>query len=330
MPPSQTRMTEALSIAAADAPGAIVPVPLPEPGPGAVTIDVRAVALGYADAMLAGGRYPGKAAFPLVPGFEVAGRVARLGPGLTGLNIGDRVLAYAGGGGVARQVVLPAHRVLPIPDAMPYDQAAVLCATYGAAALGLTRRCGLTPQDMLLVRGAGGGVGLALCEVGRAIGAQVIGLARSAAQCRALADQGIPAMTPQDYAAGRQAGTAPAATVLADPVGDPGFAEVFVHLAWGGQLLVLGFAGGQVPAIPASDILRRGLRLTGLPWGQSLDTDPAEARAALAQVLDWWQQGAIHPRIGPVHDFADAPAALARLRQGNAAGRIILKVDDPA
>jgi NADPH2:quinone reductase len=149
-------------------------VPDPVPGPGEVLIRVKACGVNYPDLLVIQDKYQFKPPRPFAPGGEVSGVVEAIGPEVTALKPGDRVIGSAGSGGMAEKLVLPAGRCTPIPDAMPYDEAAAFILTYGTSYHALKQRAALRPGETLLVLGAAGGVGIAAVELGRAMGARVV------------------------------------------------------------------------------------------------------------------------------------------------------------
>lgn len=156
----------------------LVDRPIPSPSGGQVRIRVAATALNFADLMMNEGRYQDMPSFPLVPGLEVAGVVDAVGQNVTGVLPGARVAAQCGHGGLAEYVVTDAARILPLPDAMDDRTGAAFQIAYGTSHLALARRGRLLNGETLVVLEAAGGVGLTAVEVGKALGARVIAVAR--------------------------------------------------------------------------------------------------------------------------------------------------------
>ncbi|MFZ0268439.1 alcohol dehydrogenase catalytic domain-containing protein, partial [Caulobacter sp.] len=154
---------------------------LPDPvaGPGQVVLAVKACGVNYPDVLIIEDKYQFKPERPFAPGGEVSGVVTAVGEGVTSLKVGQRVLASTGHGGMAEQVALDAVRCTPIPDDMPFDEAAAFILTYGTSYYALKDRGHLKAGETLLVLGAAGGVGLAAVELGKAMGARVIAAASS-------------------------------------------------------------------------------------------------------------------------------------------------------
>ena len=165
----------AMQVAGYGEPLLLVEVPTPEPSAGEVRITVHRAGVNFPDMLMIQGTYQMRPEPPFAPGFEVAGVVSALGAGVQGIAVGERVMAYTPHGGYAEEVVTPAHSVFPIPDAVSFTDAAVVPIAYGTSHHALTDRAGLTEGEVLVVLGAAGGVGLAAVELGKVLGATVIG-----------------------------------------------------------------------------------------------------------------------------------------------------------
>ncbi|TPE58500.1 NADPH:quinone oxidoreductase family protein [Sandaracinobacter neustonicus] len=304
-------------------------VPEPEAGPGQVLIRVAACGVGYVDSLVALGRYQVKPPLPHVPGQEVAGVVAALGEGVTGLAVGQRVTAMAGRG-FAELAVAPAPMVWPIPDRLPFAEAAALPLNYLTALHGLKDRARLTAGETLLVLGAAGGVGSAAVQLGKALGAKVVAAASAADKRDFALAQGADAVidTAQDGWRDRLkaacGGKGP--DVVFDPVCGPLFELAFRSLHWRGRHLVVGFVGGPIPALPANLTLMKGAALIGVDVRQHILFDGREVPGQMAELLAMAADGRIRPAVGTVHDFADFGAALNAAISGQGCGKAVLLV----
>lgn len=167
--------------------------PAPDPSEGMVVIDVAAAGVNFVDGLICQGRYQLKPPTPFVPGSEVAGTIAAVGPGVTGWSAGDRVLVFCGFGGFATQVVAPALSLVAVPDAIDLAQAAALIQSYCTILFTLTRRTTVAPGEWVLVLGAGGGIGLAAIDVATALGARVIAAASTPDKLEAAVAMGAEA-----------------------------------------------------------------------------------------------------------------------------------------
>ena len=300
-------------------------VPCPEPGAGEVRLKVQAVGVNYPDLLIIADRYQYRPARPFSPGAEVSGVVDALGPGVTTLKPGDRVMAVLGWGGMAEYVVTAAQKCFVIPDAMPMDEAAAFLMTYGTSYHALKDRAGLAVQERLLVLGAGGGVGLAAVELGHALGAKVIAAASSEdklATARALGAD-LSLLYPQgdlDRAAQKDLSARIKAAcdgvgpdVIYDPVGGSYAEPALRAIARGGRYLIVGFPAG-IPQIPLNLPLLKECDLRGVFWGSHIEHNPEAHARAVAELLELYLKGLIRPVIHcrlPLEQAADAIGLLA-------------------
>jgi len=305
-------------------------LPDPQPGPGEACIAVRAAGVNFPDILMVEGKYQVKPALPFVPGLEVAGEVAACGEGVTHVAPGDRVMAFARtGGGYAERIVLPGAIVTPIPDAMDFVTAAAFPVVYGTAHFALTHRGRLGEGETLLVLGAGGGVGLAAVEVGKALGARVIAAARGADKLAAAREQGAEEVV--DYAAQDLRDTVLGLTggrgvdVVFDPVGGDAFRQAVRCVGWEGRVLVIGFASGDIPQVAANYVLVKNLSVIGVVFGEHGARFPDETRERLAELARWCVDGRLKPRIHRVFALAQARAALAEIGERSVIGKMVLK-----
>jgi NADPH2:quinone reductase len=307
-----------------------VDVPVPQPGPGEVRIRVAACGVGYVDSLVALGRYQVKPPLPHIPGGEVAGRVDALGAGASGFSAGDRVMAQVRGG-FAEYAIAPVASVARIPDNMRFGQAAGFRINYLTALHGLRDRARLAPDEKLLVIGAAGGVGLAAVQVGRLLGAQVIAVA-STPEKRALAARHGAAVTldrtPDGWRDRLKAAAGGGIDVVFDPVCGPLFQPAFRSLNWGGRHLVVGFVGGEIPALPANLPLMKGAALVGVDVRQFAQVFEADkAGTLLDELLDWVRAGRLDPPVGRVLPFDDYREALHFAFSGQGVAKTVLAVD---
>ena len=310
----------------------LVEIPAPEPGPGEVRIRVRACGLNFADTLMIRGQYQEKPAPPFVPGFEVAGRVDACGPGVTGFVRGERVMAALGHGGFAELAVCPADGVVPLPDSIDDITAAGFAIAYGTAYGALCWAGRLQAGETLVVHGAAGGVGLATVECGRALGAQVIATARGADHLRVASEHGAAAVidtASEDVRARiKELTEGRGADLVFDPVGGDIFQASLRSIAWGGRILLIGFASGQIPQIPANILLVKNAAAIGFYWGSYREHDLPRVRASFEELLRWHAAGRIRPLISEVRPLAEAPQALERLLSRQSSGKIVLTIDD--
>jgi NADPH:quinone reductase len=298
----------------------------PVPAPGEVLLDVHACGLNFADTLMAAGRYQERPALPFIPGMEVCGTVASLGPGVTAPAPGTRVACFAGGGGLAERLAVAAARCVPVPAAMPDTEVAGFLVAYGTSHVALAWRAQLRPGETLLVLGAAGGVGLTAVELGKLMGARVIAVARGAD--RLAIAKGAGADHVIDAAADLSAGVKAlgGADVVFDPVGGAPFEAALRAANPGGRLLPIGFASGEVPQIPANILLVKNLTVVGLYWGAYAALDPAVLRESFVTLFAWYEAGRLHPHVSHVLPLAEANAGLDLLRGRQATGKVVVQV----
>lgn len=306
--------------------------PPPVPGPGEILIRVAAAGLNFADLLMQQGRYQDRAAPPFIAGMELAGRVEALGPGTTGPAPGSRVAAYSGRGAFADWVAVPAGRVLPLPETMPFPIAAGFQIAYGSSHLALGHVAALRPGETLFVTGAAGGVGLTAVEIGRLMGARVIASVRGAEKAEiaraAGADLVIDSTVPGLPGLKEQLRDLGGIDVTYDTVGGPGFDAAMRATRPGGRMLAIGFAGGEVPQVPLNQLLVRNITVAGFWWGGYADFAPDLLTGSLATLTRWWQEGRLAPHVSQILPFDALPQGLEALRNRCATGKLVLQVAD--
>lgn len=316
----------AYRIHAFDSPARLDTIAPPTPAAGEVLLRIAACGLNFADLLMLKGEYQERPEPPFTLGMEVAGTIEALGPGVTGLAPGDRVAVFAGQGGLAERGVFPAARCVPLPDAMPFDHAAAFMIAYGTSHLALGHRARLQPGETLLVTGAAGGVGLTAVEIGKAMGARVVAVARGADKLAvaqaAGADHLIDSDTTPDL---RKAVKAlGGADVVYDAVGGDTFMAALRAANPEGRLIPIGFAGGGVPQIPANLLLVKNLTVIGLYWGGYMAFRPEVLRASLADLLAMYAAGRLHPHVSHALPLDQVEAALDMLRSRKSTGKVVV------
>ncbi|HXV23995.1 MAG TPA: NADPH:quinone oxidoreductase family protein [Alphaproteobacteria bacterium] len=310
-------------------------LPTPAPGPGQVTIDVHAAGVNFADILMVAGQYQEKPPLPFVPGLEVAGTVRAIGPGVKRLTPRQRVMAVLDHGGFAEQAVARESDVFAIPNEMDFATAAGFPITYGTAYGALRWRAGTRPGELLLVTGAAGGVGLSAVEVGKALGATVIAGASGVDKLALAAARGADYVI--DYRVedlrGRlkdiaQKLSKPGIEVAFDPVGGDTFDALFRALAWGGRVIVIGFAGGRVQQIPANLLLVKNASALGFWWGSYRKHAVELLAPAFAELFGWWSQGLLKPHVLHRLPLGEVAEALKSLKERRATGKVVLTLKE--
>ncbi len=301
--------------------------PTPEPGPGEVRIAVGAAGVNFADSLLVEGKYQVKPAPPFVPGMEVAGVVEAIGEGVQRTAVGDRIAALSIGGAFAERVVTGADTVVPVPDGVSLGVAASVVQAYGTTLFALERRGALRAGEVLLVLGAGGGVGSAAVDVGRALGATVIAGASSPEKVRAAAARGahhtIDYGTEDLKTRARELSGRGGVDVVYDPVGGELAEPALRALTDFGRYLVIGFTAG-IPRLATNQVLLRNRSVVGVDWGAWAFAHLDESGALLARTFELVAAGELQPVAPTEHPLAEAPQVLADFQARRIVGKHVL------
>ncbi|HEX6011258.1 MAG TPA: NADPH:quinone oxidoreductase family protein [Geminicoccaceae bacterium] len=305
-------------------------LPDPEPGACGVRIRVRAAGVNFADGLMLKGQYQEKPPLPFTPGLEVAGEVEAAGAGVRGLATGQRVLAVVNHGGFAEKVVARADDVVALPDDMDDVTAAGFAIAYGTAHGALRWRADLHAGEVLLVHGAGGGVGLTAVECGKALGATVIATARGADKLAVAREHGADHVLESEgddmKSRVRELTAGRGADVVYDPVGGAVFDASLRCVAWEGRIVVVGFASGQVPQIPANLLLVKNAAALGFYWGSYRKHDPERLRAGFKELFGWYRQGRIRPHVSRTLPLAGTAEAIRLLAERRSVGKVVVTV----
>ncbi|MFP6742772.1 MAG: NADPH:quinone oxidoreductase family protein [Alphaproteobacteria bacterium] len=299
-----------------------------EPGEGEVQIAIAAAGVNFADILMVAGKYQEKPEFPFSPGLEVAGTVLKCGKGVRSCKKCDRVMAATSKGGFAEQVVVPASDVFRIPKGLSFEDAAGFPVVYGTAYGALDWRANLKAGETLLVLGAAGGVGLTTVEVGKAKGATVIAAANGADRTALAAEHGADHLI--DYSTEnlrervREITDGKGVDVIFDPVGGQLFDVALRCLGWEGRLIVIGFASGTIPQVPANILLVKNCGVLGFYWGAYRRRDPERMKAAYKQLFKWFEKDKLKPHVSQTFPLEQAGEAMRILADRKAKGKIVL------
>lgn len=316
-----------------DGPDALVwrEAPTPEPGPKEVRIKVAAASLNFPDLLIVHGKYQFRPALPFVPGAEFSGHIDALGVEVKHLKVGDAVTAIAGTGGFGTHACVPAAQVLPLPAGFPLTDAAAFAFTYGTSHHALMDRAALQPGETVLVLGAAGGVGSAAVQIAKAAGAQVIAAASTDEKCAACKAMGADATINTSTESLRDAlkaltgGHGP--DVVYDAVGGALAEPAFRSIAWRGRYLVVGFAAGDIPALPFNLALLKGASIVGVFWGEFVKREPAAFAANMAQLMRWYSEGQVKPVIDALLPISELAQGYARLGGRQVKGKVVMTLD---
>lgn len=312
-------------------------IPDPEPGPGMVRIRVAACGINYPDVLIIDDRYQFRPERPFAPGAEISGVIDKVGQGVSGLAPGDRVLACIGWGGLAELLVTEAERCFRIPDALPMAEAAALLMTYGTSQHALKDRARLRPGETLLVLGAAGGVGLAAVELGKLMGARVIGAVSSAEKAGIARSRGADAtiIYPRgeiDKAAARalteeiRTVANGAVDVVYDGVGGAYSEPALRAIAWEGRFLVVGFPAG-IASMPLNLPLLKGCAILGVFWGEFIKRSPERHLANVQELLDLCAGGRLKPLVSARYPLERGGDAITHLASRSAVGKVVVTLD---
>ena len=303
-------------------------IPAPPLQPGSVRIRVHAVGFGFPDALMVAGKYQGKSAPPFTPGNEVAGVVSEVAADVR-VKPGTRVLAISGGGGLAEECVVAASALIPLPDSMSLGAAAAFLVNYGTTYHALVQRAQLRPGETVLVLGAAGGAGLSAVEIGKALGARVIAAASTEEKLQLARQHGADAglnYTRDSIKAKVQELTERGIDVAYDPVGAEYAEQVVRSMAWNGRYLVIGFAGGNIPAIPLNLPLLKGCSIVGVFWGAHVQREREVHAANLAALFKLFESGALRPHLVELDGLESYAAALEAINGRRSTGKIVIRV----
>lgn len=298
------------------------------PGQGQLVIAVHACGVNFPDTLIIQGKYQFKPELPFSPGAEVAGIVKALGPGVAGVQVGERVIASTTWGGYAQQVLAQAERVFRMPEGMEFETAAGFLIAYGTSHHALKDRGELKAGETVLVLGASGGVGLAAVEIAKAMGARVIAAASSDEKLAVCREHGADATinyTTQDLRERIKALTdGRGVDVVYDPVGGALSEPALRSMAWRGRFLVVGFAAGPIPNIPLNLTLLKGCSIVGVFWGAFVRNEPKRNEEEMRELVTWVRAGKLRPRISGVYPLERCAEALQRVMDRQVTGKFVL------
>jgi NADPH:quinone reductase len=300
------------------------PTPLPK---GDVRVAIHAAGINFPDILMAAGEYQLKPELPFTPGVEAAGEVTEIGEGVTGLSVGDRVIVKMRHGAYADEAMVSPSQVIPLPSTFDYAEGATFLAAHGTAYHALIDRGQVRPSEVLLVHGAGGGVGLAAVEIGKMLGATVIAAASSEEKLAVAKARGADHLVlyPREpfRDAVKRITEGRGADVVFDPVGGEILENSLRCIAWGARILIIGFTGG-IGMARTNLLLIKGASLLGVRAGEAVRRNPGLGAVRIKNLVDWAEDGKIRPHIShrlPLEDYAKA---MRLLIERKAIGRVAL------
>lgn len=302
----------------------------PAPGPGQVVVDVAAAGVNFPDILVVAGQYQVKTPPPFVPGNEAAGVVSAVGDGVTFFRKGDRVIIATRGGAFAAKCVADENTTIPIPAGLDFERAAGFSVTYGTSYHALKQSARLEAGETVLVLGAAGGVGTTAVEIARAMGAHVIAAASSDEKCEFAktfgADETINYSEQPLKETVRELTSGAGVDVVYDPVGGELAEQALRATAWHGRYLVIGFASGEIPKLPANLALLKEASIIGVWWGTWAAKNPDLQMQNLRELADLIQHGKLAPRVSETYAFDDYVAAFRAITERRAKGKVVLRI----
>lgn len=298
--------------------------------PGEVRVAVRAAGLNFPDVLMAAGEYQLKPELPFTPGMEAAGDVSEVGAEVSGVAVGDKVIVKMRHGAFTDEAVVTPSQLTPMPSTFDYAEGATYLAGHGTAYHALIDRGRVSPGEVLLVHGAGGGVGLAAVEIGKMLGATVIATASSDEKLAIAKSRGADHLIRYDREPFRDAvkriTDGRGADVVFDPVGGQVFEDSMRCIAWGARLLVIGFTGG-IGSAKTNLLLIKGASVLGVRAGEAVRRNPALGEVRLKALLQWAEEGKLRPNVSHRVPLADYAKAMRLLLDRKAIGRVALVME---
>jgi NADPH:quinone reductase len=305
-------------------------VAMPIAGAGEALVKIHAAGVNFADVLMVAGTYQVKPPLPFTPGLEFAGVVADLGPGVNGLNIGDRVMAAPmRGGSFAQYIRMPADRLFRLPAEVSFELASGFLVGHGTAGFSLQYRARVQRGETVLITGAGGGVGIAAVGVAKRLGAVVIAAAGSDDKLAIATAHGADATvnyTTEDMREKIKAITAGrGVNVVLDMVGGAPFESALRSTAPWARVVIVGFASGDIPRIRAEYLLIKNLAVLGSGFGGAIANHPAIARETIDELFALHKAEPFRAEIGGESGLDGVPAALQRIANRDVIGKWVIK-----
>ncbi|MET3614961.1 NADPH2:quinone reductase [Rhizobium aquaticum] len=303
-----------------------VDLPEPEATGSQVVIKAAAIGVNYPDGLLVQGLYQATPELPFIPGMEMAGVIESVGPEVTRLKPGIRVVATAGTGAFAQKGVFAEAQCIPLPDQVTDQDACALMCGFGTSHHALKQRGLLKPGETLVVAGAAGATGLAAVQIGKAMGAKVIAIASSEEKRNAARQAGADHVIGYDNLKDqlRELAGKKGVDVVFDPVGGDTFDTLVRTMGRNGRYLVVGFAAGRIPQLPVNLALVKEFSLVGVFWGAFTQHEPATYAENVRELFGWYLEGKVKPLIGARQPLSAAPKVLTRLMERGVSGKIVL------
>ena len=295
-----------------------------------VLIENKAASVNFPDVLIVQGKYQYKPPFPFSPGSEVAGIISEIGKNVKSLKVGDRVMAVTGHGAFAEEICVPEDKITLIPENMDFITAASMSLTYGTSSYALFQRANIKENDVVLIHGATGGVGITAIEISKAVGAKVIATASTDEKLKIAKEYGADYCINysqnefkdkvKEYTDGK------GANIIYDPVGGDVFNQSLRCIAWNGIILVIGFASGTIASAPTNLPLLKNCSIVGVFWGAWREREPNGHNVNMEKILKWWKENKVKPKVSKVFNLEDTKYALQALINREVIGKAVIKV----
>ncbi len=299
-----------------------------KPGDGDAVVRVHAAGVNFPDTLIIQNKYQFKPELPFSPGGECAGVVETIGEKVKNVKPGDRVIAFTGFGAFAEQVKADARMLVPMPEGVDFTTASAFVMTYATSYHALKDRGALKAGESLLVLGASGGVGLAAIEIAKVLGAKVIAAASSAEKLEVCKQHGADELINyrtedlKDHLKAITGGKG--VDVIYDPVGGAYTEAALRSCAWRGRLLVIGFANGEIPKLPANLPLLKGCSVVGVFWGDYARREPMNNLMDLRTLFGWLKEGKLKPHVSGTYPLERGAEAIRALMDRRVSGKIVI------
>ena len=295
-----------------------------------VRVEIYASGVNFPDVLIVQGKYQYKPPFPFSPGSEVAGIISEIGKNVKSLKVGDRVMAVTGHGAFAEEICVPEDKLTLVPENMDFITAASMSLTYGTSSYALFQRANIKANDVVLIHGATGGVGITAIEISKAVGAKVIATASTDEKLKIAKEYGADYCINysqnefkdkvKEYTDGK------GANIIYDPVGGDVFNKSLRCIAWNGIILVIGFASGTIASAPTNLPLLKNCSIVGVFWGAWREREPNGHNINMEKILKWWKENKIRPKVSKVFNLEDTKYALQALINREVIGKAVIKV----
>ena len=295
-----------------------------------VRVEIYASGVNFPDVLIVQGKYQYKPPFPFSPGSEVAGIISEIGKNVKSLKVGDRIMAVTGHGAFAEEICVPEDKITLVPESMDFITAASMSLTYGTSSYALFQRANIKENDVVLIHGATGGVGITAIEISKAVGAKVIATASTDEKLKIAKEYGADYCINysqnefkdkvKEYTDGK------GANIIYDPVGGDVFNQSLRCIAWNGLILVIGFASGTIASAPTNLPLLKNCSIVGVFWGAWREREPNGHNINMEKILKWWKEKKVKPKVSKVFNLEDTKYALQALINREVIGKAVIKV----